>query len=213
MKNVLNLEGHKNCISGSKVTKGVNLPIGWVASGRVCACSLCSRLVLFIDIFFLSCTFGIGATIRTRRDNLRCPVFRIIIKKKKIKKMYCPSALCCISLFISFEFQHVSWCDTCSEVWPSQLCLQTASLCGCSQQGTFWNIGLGVCKRYWLIGKHKRILKTLNFLIKKRQKIPLVTNILPLKRELKVIPISGFQNVLQRIWRNVDWSKTLTHRI
>ena len=37
----LNLEGHLNCITGSKVTailmKGWILPIGGVASGRVCA--------------------------------------------------------------------------------------------------------------------------------------------------------------------------------
>ena len=39
-----------NCIIGSKVTEtlleGWILPVGGVASGRVCACSLCSRLVL-----------------------------------------------------------------------------------------------------------------------------------------------------------------------
>ena len=42
-------EGHQNPISGSKVTavllKGRILSIGGVASGRVCACSLRSRLV------------------------------------------------------------------------------------------------------------------------------------------------------------------------
>ena len=42
-------EGHQNHITGSKVTaillKGWILPIGGVASGRVCACSLRSRLV------------------------------------------------------------------------------------------------------------------------------------------------------------------------
>ena len=50
MKSFLNLEGHYNRISGSKVTvvllKGLILPIGWVALGRVCACSHRSRLVL-----------------------------------------------------------------------------------------------------------------------------------------------------------------------
>ena len=44
MKSFLNPEGHQNCISGSKVTiilpKRLILPIGGVALGRVCACSL-----------------------------------------------------------------------------------------------------------------------------------------------------------------------------
>ena len=42
-------EGHQNCIGGLKDTaillKGWILPIVGVASGRVCACSLRSRLV------------------------------------------------------------------------------------------------------------------------------------------------------------------------
>ena len=50
IKNFLNPEGHQNPISGSKVTvfllKGLIWPIGGVASERVCACSLRSRLVL-----------------------------------------------------------------------------------------------------------------------------------------------------------------------
>ena len=49
IKAFLNPEGHKNPISGSKVTaillKRWIWPIGGVASGRVCACSLNSRLV------------------------------------------------------------------------------------------------------------------------------------------------------------------------
>ena len=49
IKNFLNPEGHQNRISGSKVTAvllvGWILPIGGVASERVCACSLRSRLV------------------------------------------------------------------------------------------------------------------------------------------------------------------------
>ena len=56
---ILNLEGHHNPISGSKVTaillKGWILPIGGVALGRVCACSLRSRLV-FIDAQFVERT-------------------------------------------------------------------------------------------------------------------------------------------------------------
>ena len=48
-KEILNLEGHPKCITGSKVMaillNGWILPINGVASGRVCACSLRSRLV------------------------------------------------------------------------------------------------------------------------------------------------------------------------
>ena len=46
----LNLEGHPNHITGLKVMAillhGWILPIGGVASGRVCACILRSRLVI-----------------------------------------------------------------------------------------------------------------------------------------------------------------------
>ena len=46
IKNFINPEGHQNPISGSKVTvKGWFLPIGGMASGRVCVCSLRSRLI------------------------------------------------------------------------------------------------------------------------------------------------------------------------
>ena len=49
-KKILNLEGHLNRITGSRVTaillNGWILPIGGVLSGRVCACSLRSRLVI-----------------------------------------------------------------------------------------------------------------------------------------------------------------------
>ena len=49
IKNFLNPNGHQNPFSGSKVTaillKGWTWPIGEVAPGRVCACSLHSRLV------------------------------------------------------------------------------------------------------------------------------------------------------------------------
>ena len=52
-KEILNLEGHQNCITGSRVTaillNGWTLPIGEAASGRVCACSLRSRLVYVKD--------------------------------------------------------------------------------------------------------------------------------------------------------------------
>ena len=51
IKNFLNIEGHQNPISGSEVTaillKGWIWPIDGVASGRVCACSLRSRLVCY----------------------------------------------------------------------------------------------------------------------------------------------------------------------
>ena len=50
IKTSLNPEGHQNPISGSKVMaillKRWVLPIGGASSGRVCACSLRSRLVL-----------------------------------------------------------------------------------------------------------------------------------------------------------------------
>ena len=46
---VLNPKGHPNRITGSKITailvNGWILLIGVASSGRVCACSLCSRLV------------------------------------------------------------------------------------------------------------------------------------------------------------------------
>ena len=52
IKNFLNPEGHQNPSSGSKFTalllKGLIWPIGGVASGRVCACSLHSRLVYLL---------------------------------------------------------------------------------------------------------------------------------------------------------------------
>ena len=46
---ILNLEGHQNRINGLRVTAILlnwwTFPIGEAASGRVCACSLRSRLV------------------------------------------------------------------------------------------------------------------------------------------------------------------------
>ena len=46
---ILNLEGHQNRMTGSRVTaillNGWTLPIGEAASGRVFACSLRNRLV------------------------------------------------------------------------------------------------------------------------------------------------------------------------
>ena len=48
---ILNLKGHLSCFIGSKVTvilvNGGILPSDEVASGRVCVCSLRSRLVCF----------------------------------------------------------------------------------------------------------------------------------------------------------------------
>ena len=50
LKGILNLKGYQNFIIDSKVTaillNGWIWPIGGVASGRVCACSLRSRLVM-----------------------------------------------------------------------------------------------------------------------------------------------------------------------
>ena len=49
LSKILNLEGHQNCCIGPKVTaillNGWILPNGGASSGRVCACSLHSRLV------------------------------------------------------------------------------------------------------------------------------------------------------------------------
>ena len=46
---ILNLEGHQNRFTGSRVTaillNWLVFPVGGVALGRVCACSLRSRLV------------------------------------------------------------------------------------------------------------------------------------------------------------------------
>ena len=48
-KEILNCAGHPNHITGSKVMaillNGWILPIGWASLGRVCSCSLHSRLV------------------------------------------------------------------------------------------------------------------------------------------------------------------------
>jgi hypothetical protein len=50
-KAILNPEGHPNPITGSKVTaillKRLILPIGGASLGRVCVCSLRSRLVSY----------------------------------------------------------------------------------------------------------------------------------------------------------------------
>ena len=57
INNFLNPEGHQNPFSGSKVTvtllNGWIWPIGGVALGRVCVCSLRSRLVFGILKIFL----------------------------------------------------------------------------------------------------------------------------------------------------------------
>ena len=53
---ILNLEGHQNRCIGSKVTVILLnewiLPTGGAACGRVCSCSLCSRLVLLLSVHF-----------------------------------------------------------------------------------------------------------------------------------------------------------------
>ena len=57
-KEILNIEGHQNLNTGSRAAaillKGWILPIGEVASGRVSACSLHSRLVIAILAFSTS---------------------------------------------------------------------------------------------------------------------------------------------------------------
>ena len=53
---IKNLSGHQNCIIYSKVTaillNGWVLPIGGVALGRACACSLGSWLIPYVIFFF-----------------------------------------------------------------------------------------------------------------------------------------------------------------
>ena len=65
IRTFLNPERHQNSISGSKVMaillKGLIFPNRGVASGRVCACSLQSRLVLVCTVNVLVKTF-LGAT-------------------------------------------------------------------------------------------------------------------------------------------------------
>ena len=62
IKNFLNPKGHQNPISGSKVTaillRAYILPIGGASSGRVCACSLRSRLVYHMTQFEIKCRSG-----------------------------------------------------------------------------------------------------------------------------------------------------------
>jgi hypothetical protein len=69
--NFLNPEGHQNRITGSKVTailvKGQILPTGGGASGRVCACSLRSRLVLGWTRRYKS---TLNTSSKKRKDNL-----------------------------------------------------------------------------------------------------------------------------------------------
>ena len=65
IKNFLNSEGHQNHISGSKVTtillKGWIWPIGGVASGRVCGCSLPACFLIIYICFCPDCCLGCGA--------------------------------------------------------------------------------------------------------------------------------------------------------
>ena len=57
MSHFLNPKGHPNIITGSKVTSillnGWILPIGGASSGRVCSCSLRSRVVSKTDSVFI----------------------------------------------------------------------------------------------------------------------------------------------------------------
>ena len=57
-KEILNLKGHPNRITGSKVMaillNGWILPIGGVSSGRVCACQ-----IVFEGKYFILCVFDL----------------------------------------------------------------------------------------------------------------------------------------------------------
>ena len=62
---IRNLEGHQNCITGSRVTvillNGWILPIGGASSGRVCSCSLCTvQQVCFLSRVLASKLDGVG---------------------------------------------------------------------------------------------------------------------------------------------------------
>ena len=90
IKNFLNLKGHQNRITGSKVTvilaKGYILPIGEVASGRVCAGSLRSRLVLHkhtSKITFDLCFLEISQNIMQNTTQKRIHNKKPIVKSKK----------------------------------------------------------------------------------------------------------------------------------
>ena len=70
----LNLEGHLNRFIGSKVTailvnRGI-LPNGGVAEGRVCACSLRSRLVFTVCAQFFVVVVAIQKKIILNKKNL-----------------------------------------------------------------------------------------------------------------------------------------------
>ena len=64
---IINLQGHQNRNTGSRVTaillNGWTLPIGEAALGRVCACSLRSRLVYIITTFEFKCEVIIALSI------------------------------------------------------------------------------------------------------------------------------------------------------
>ena len=71
LKEILNPYGNPNRITGSKVTaillNGWCLPIGGASSGRVCACSLRSRLVLKLnDFWFYFWTSSIGLLLKNK---------------------------------------------------------------------------------------------------------------------------------------------------
>ena len=74
LSDILNPEGHQNHCIGSKVTvilmNGWILPTGGASSGRVCACSLCSRLV-FKALALLFCVKApLGRCWRWRRGGI-----------------------------------------------------------------------------------------------------------------------------------------------
>ena len=64
---MINLKGHPNHINGSKLMEillnGWNLPIGGVASGKVCVCRCCSILFLY---YLLRLRGGEGVFQQTR---------------------------------------------------------------------------------------------------------------------------------------------------
>ena len=107
IKNFLNPKRHQNPVSGSKVTaillKGWILPIGGLASRRVCACSLRSRLV-FTWLPELLHWWGDGDMLLTTLSKLCLDVCKNI--KKEI-----------ISLLFQWTLLTTGE-EACTENWP-----------------------------------------------------------------------------------------------
>ena len=138
----LNPEGHQNPISGSKGTiillKGLILPNGGVALGRVCACSLRSRLV-FIMFPKHRCNFLFSHKKRQERLFLYCLRFLFpnsdftifAVSERSLNKANIGSKEnCCIGLQTFCYCRHIfNFCaikDHCLNTIFCQHCLRFA---------------------------------------------------------------------------------------